>query len=121
MSGLSKPVVVPLETALAGGEPPPGNLAVPVFAHGSLEAELYTPRGSDRQKPHSRDEVYVVASGEGVFFDGAATHAVRSGSFIFVPAGHEHRFEQFTPNFAVWVFFYGPEGGEARPPESAAQ
>jgi mannose-6-phosphate isomerase-like protein (cupin superfamily) len=109
----SKSVVVSLEAAFARGAPPPGNLAVPVFAHGSLEAELYAPRGVDRQKPHSRDEVYVVASGQGLFFDGDATHAVRAGSFVFVPAGQQHRFEQFTSDFAVWVFFYGPEGGEA--------
>lgn len=109
----SKAIVVTLEAALANGEPPPGNLAVPIFAHGSLESELYSPRGTDRQTPHSRDEVYVVARGQGLFFDGGAKHAVRQGSFVFVPAGQEHRFEQFTSDFAVWVFFYGPEGGEA--------
>jgi len=94
------------------GEPPAGNLAVPVFAHGSLEAELYSPRGVDRQKPHVRDEVYVVVRGKGSFFDGNVKHTVESGSFIFVPAGQEHRFEDFSSDFAVWVFFYGPEGGE---------
>jgi mannose-6-phosphate isomerase-like protein (cupin superfamily) len=103
---------VDLVTALSKGEPPPGNLAVPIFSHGSLEAELYTPRGEDRQRPHSRDEVYVVARGEGLFFDGAARHSVRAGSFVFVPAFQEHRFEQFSSDFALWVFFYGPEGGE---------
>jgi oxalate decarboxylase/phosphoglucose isomerase-like protein (cupin superfamily) len=108
----SKAIVVSLVNALARGDPPPGNLAVPIFAHGSLEAELYTPRGIDRQRPHSRDEVYVVVSGNGQFFDGSERHPVGSGSFIFVPAGQEHRFEQFTSDFAVWVFFYGPEGGE---------
>jgi hypothetical protein len=30
-----------------------------------------------------------------------------------VPAGHVHRFESFSDDFAVWVFFYGPSGGEA--------
>jgi hypothetical protein len=25
----------------------------------------------------------------------------------------EHRFEQFSQDLAVWVMFYGPEGGEA--------
>ena len=34
------------------------------------------------------------------------------GSFIFVPAQQEHRFESFSADFAVWVFFYGPMGGE---------
>jgi mannose-6-phosphate isomerase-like protein (cupin superfamily) len=91
---------------------PQGTLAVPVFAHGSLEVELYSPRGVDSQQPHSRDEVYVVACGEGVFFDGRDRHAVQQGAFIFVRAGQEHRFENFSSDFTVWVLFYGPEGGE---------
>jgi len=102
-----------LASALVRGEPPPGNLALPIFSHGSLEAELYSPRGLDRQRPHSRNEVYVVARGEGLFFDGTSRHSVRAGSFVLVPAFQEHRFEHFSSDFALWVFFYGPEGGEA--------
>ena len=104
--------VVSLAEALAKGPPPDGNLAVPVFVHGSLEVELYAPRGSDPQKPHDRDEVYFVARGSGVFFDGAARHAVEAGAFLFVAAGQPHRFEAFSDDFAVWVIFYGPRGGE---------
>lgn len=111
MPNRSKAVVVSFDDAVRG-DPPAGNLAVPVFAHGTLAAELYAPRGSDRQRPHTRDEVYVVARGEGSFFDGNTRHEVRPGAFVFVPAGQEHRFEDFTADFAVWVFFYGPEGGE---------
>ena len=29
-----------------------------------------------------------------------------------LPAGAVHRFHDFTPDFAVWAVFYGPEGGE---------
>jgi mannose-6-phosphate isomerase-like protein (cupin superfamily) len=54
----------------------------------------------------------VVARGSGLFFDGAQRREVQPGAFIFVPAGQEHRFESFSADFAVWVFFYGPEGGE---------
>lgn len=99
--------------ALTKGPPPPGNLAVPIFAHGSLAVELYTPQDHDPQKPHTRDEIYFVARGRGLFFDGAKQHAVEPGSFLFVPAGQTHRFESFSNDFAVWVAFYGPEGGEA--------
>ena len=87
---------------------------MPIFSHGSLVVELYTPTGHDPQKPHSRDEIYFVARGKGRFFDGQHTYPIESGSFIFVPAGQVHRFEDFSPDFAVWVAFYGPEGGEAR-------
>ena len=103
---------VRLEQALAMGPPPPGNLAVPIFSHGSLEAELYTPAGRDPQEPHDRDEVYVVARGSAVFFDGTERRVVEPGSFIFVAAGQVHRFEELSADLAVWVLFYGPKGGE---------
>jgi ubiquinone/menaquinone biosynthesis C-methylase UbiE len=38
-----------------------------------------------------------------------------SGDLLFVAAGTEHRFEDFTKDLAVWVVFYGPRGGEAAP------
>ena len=104
---------VTLDEALRHGPPPPGNLAVPIFRHGTLEVEMYTPVGSDPHTPHERDEVYVVARGTGLFFNGRERQEVQPGSFIFVPARQEHRFESFSPDFAVWVFFHGPVGGES--------
>ena len=103
---------IPLAVALDLGAPPPGNLAVPVFRHGSLVVELYQPRGEDRQTPHRRDETYVVVRGSGRFFDGLASRPVGPGHLLFVPAGQIHRFEEFTSDFAVWVMFHGPDGGE---------
>ena len=47
-----------------------------------------------------------------MFWDGEARRPVASGTLVFVAAGRPHRFEDFTPDFAVWVAFYGPEGGE---------
>ena len=112
MKTSSRVVHVGLAEALHKGPPPPGNLAVPVFSHGSLAVELYTPVGHDPQKPHTRDEVYFVTQGKGFFFDGQVRHTVEAGSFLFVPAGQAHRFEDFSSDFTVWVVFYGPEGGE---------
>ena len=86
---------------------------VQLFRHGTLSVELYAPRGTDPQSPHSRDEAYVVVSGTGTFFDGAARRPVRPGTFLFVPAGQPHRFEDFSDDLAVWVLCYGPEGGES--------
>ena len=105
-------VHVSFAEALSKGPLPTGNLAVPIFSRGSLAVELYTPAGRDPQKPHTRDEVYFIARGNGFFFDGDKRHAVAAGSFLFVPAGQEHRFENFSADFAVWVVFYGPDGGE---------
>lgn len=98
--------------ALTMGSPREGNLAISVFQHGSMEAELYTPDKVDPQTPHTRDEIYLVAQGKGEFFNGEENLVVKQGSFIFVPAGVEHRFENFSDDFAIWVLFYGPEGGE---------
>ncbi len=39
-------------------------------------------------------------------------HSVEVGSFLFVPAGWNHRFEDFSSDFVAWVVFYGSEGGE---------
>ncbi len=112
MSSPTQIIHVGFAEALSKGPPPAGNLAVPIFSRDSLEVELYTPKGQDPQKPHDRDEVYFVARGKGQFFDGTRQHGVEAGSFIFVPAGHLHRFENFSSDFAVWVVFYGPKGGE---------
>lgn len=112
MNASTKVAHVGLTDALQKGPPPPGNLAVPIFSHGSLVVELYAPIGHDLQKPHIRDEVYFVTRGKGFFFDGEQRRAVEAGSFLFVAAGQVHRFEDFSSDFAVWVAFYGPEGGE---------
>ena len=93
---------------------PRGNLpALELFRHGSLVVEVYKPDTIDRQTPHTRDEVYVIIAGSGQLVNGDERHPFQPGEVLFVPAGAEHRFEDFTPDFATWVFFYGPEGGEA--------
>jgi mannose-6-phosphate isomerase-like protein (cupin superfamily) len=83
-----------------------------LFEHGSLEIEIYAPRGRDPQQPHSRDELYVIISGTGYFLNGDERHPFKPGDLLFVPAGAVHRFEDFSDDFATWVMFYGPEGGE---------
>ena len=86
---------------------------VTLFRHGTLEVELYAPDGVDRQTPHIRDELYIVASGSGHFVNNGHRQPVETGEVLFVPTGVEHRFVDFTDDFATWVVFYGPEGGEA--------
>lgn len=83
-----------------------------LFSYGSLNVEIYKPDGIDHQQPHSRDELYVVISGFGIFVNGDSRQNFEPGEVLFVPAGVEHRFEDFSKDFATWVFFYGPEGGE---------
>jgi len=107
-----------LATALSRLQQSATARSVLLFEHGTLQVKIYVPRGSggelfDPQTPHARDELYVVARGAGVFFNGESRRRFEVGDLIFAPAGSEHRFEDFDEDFAVWVMFYGPEGGEA--------
>lgn len=83
-----------------------------LLRHGTLEVEIYRPVGTDRQKPHTRDELYVVIAGRGVFVHGEERTPFAPGDVLFVAAGVPHRFVDFSDDFSTWVFFYGPEGGE---------
>ncbi|WP_425236262.1 cupin domain-containing protein [Ulvibacterium sp.] len=90
------------------------SLFLNLFEHGTLVVEVYKPQKVDLQKPHTRDEVYIVISGNGEFLNGGVRTDFSPGDFLFVPAGIEHRFENFSEDFATWVLFYGPEGGEKK-------
>lgn len=86
---------------------------VSVFKHGSLVVEILAPPSSVPLPPHNRDEVYIVARGTGELLKDGARLPIRPGDFLFVPAGVEHHFENFTDDLIIWTIFYGPEGGEA--------
>lgn len=83
-----------------------------VMEHGSMSVEIYRPQKTDLQKPHQQDELYVVMSGSGEFVNDGTRNDFGPGDVVFVPAGIEHRFENFTDDFVTWVIFYGPAGGE---------
>lgn len=83
-----------------------------LLRHGTLEIGFYQPKDHDPQQPHDQDEVYVVQTGSGVFLCGEERQTFEAGETLFVPAGRPHRFEDFSPDFAAWVIFYGPSGGE---------
>jgi mannose-6-phosphate isomerase-like protein (cupin superfamily) len=93
-----------------------GSEFITLFLHGTLQVEIYKPEGVDRQQPHTRDEIYVIISGSGYFLLGSERQPFEAGEVLFVPAGAVHRFEEFTKDFATWVFFYGPSGGENSKP-----
>jgi mannose-6-phosphate isomerase-like protein (cupin superfamily) len=83
-----------------------------LLEHGTLELGYYKPQGVDNQDPHDRDEVYIVQSGSGHFVVEDDRQPFGPGDALFVPAFVMHRFEDFTDDFAAWVIFYGPTGGE---------
>ena len=83
-----------------------------LLERGTLELGYYKPDGIDPQQPHTQDEIYIIQSGSGFFVLGDQRQPFETGEALFVPAGETHRFEDFSDDFAAWVVFYGPEGGE---------
>jgi len=91
---------------------PAGEHAVSVLQRGSLHLKLSLPVRPNRQTPHTQDELYVIVAGRGVLVHDGRRDAFGPGDAMFVAAGTEHWFEDFTDDLAVWVVFYGPPGGE---------
>ena len=82
------------------------------FGHGSMRLGLYAPRGSDTQTPHAQDELYVVVAGTGRFTKNGEERSFAPNDVIFVEAGADLRFLDFSPDFAAWAGLWGPCGGE---------
>jgi mannose-6-phosphate isomerase-like protein (cupin superfamily) len=98
---------------------PAGEHAVSLLRRGTLNVKLSCPVRPNEQTPHAQDELYVIIRGRGVLIHDGKRDAFGSGDLLFVAAGTEHHFEDFTEDLAVWVVFFGPEGGEV-PTESTS-
>ena len=130
MDGQDQPPVSRLRATPDDGKRAPvelGHATALILRHGGMELRWFAPTEHDPQTPHDRDEIYFIAAGTGVFMrarDAAPLDDVSlplrgeervpfgPGDVLFVPAGTVHRFEQFSADFATWIVFYGPEGGE---------
>ena len=108
--------IVSLEAARAAPVPT-GRRSAELMRHGTMTLRYYAPKGEDLQTPHDQDEIYIVQSGTGTVLSGPTECQLERKSFghgdaIFVPANNVHRFVDFSEDFAVWVVFWGPTGGE---------
>jgi mannose-6-phosphate isomerase-like protein (cupin superfamily) len=83
-----------------------------MMKHGTMTIEYFAPQQVDTQTPHKQDEIYVIIKGHSTFFRNSERIACKKNDVLFVPARMEHHFENFSDDFATWVIFYGPEGGE---------
>ena len=83
-----------------------------LLKNGNMSVEIYKPEKVDLQQPHEQDEIYVIIAGTGTFFNDGNRITFAPGDLLFVLAGKEHRFENFSNDFSTWVIFYGPKGGE---------
>ncbi len=109
----SRPTPIHTTIAEARETPIPDGLRSAILMrHGSMRVHYYAPAGQDEQTPHSQDEVYVVVAGNGRFEVGEESRAFGPNDVLFAPANVVHRFVDFSDEFAAWVVFYGPEGGE---------
>ena len=86
---------------------------VEAFKHGTMLLEVFAPSKHDYQTPHTQDELYFVVRGHGEFVLGDERMNFEAADALFVPAGKVHRFKNYSDDFATWVVFWGPEGGEA--------
>lgn len=82
---------------------------VQVMNDGNMKVEYFAPKHPDRQHPHSQDELYIIIAGEAKFLRDGETIMCNRGDVLFVPAKMEHRFMNFSEDFATWVIFYGEE------------
>lgn len=89
-----------------------GRLSALVFKHGTMQLRWYAPPAVDSQVPHTQDELYIVARGAATFVVDGGRVPCGPGDVLFAKAGAAHRFEEMAPEFATWVVFWGPQGGE---------
>ena len=79
-----------------------------VFVDGDLEIRFAARPTNGPQVPHQRDELYVVAAGTGRYRIDGQVSDVGPGDLLFAAAHVAHGFEDISPDFCVWVMFYGP-------------
>ena len=91
---------------------PGGEHSVLVLQRGTLDVKLSLPVPPNQQTPHVQDEIYFVIRGGGVLIYDGKRDRFESGDLLFVAAGCEHHYEDFTEDLALWRVFYGARGGE---------
>lgn len=91
---------------------PDGVWDIEAFSHGTLSLLLFSPKGQDYQTPHDQDEIYIAVNGHGVLEVEGVSFPFAEGDTLFVKAGDQHRFLEFSEDIKLWVVLYGPKGGE---------
>ncbi|MBE1525672.1 mannose-6-phosphate isomerase-like protein (cupin superfamily) [Sphingopyxis sp. OAS728] len=91
---------------------PEGERSVLALKRGTLDVRLSVPVPPNRQTPHEQDELYAVIRGKGVLIHGDERTPFAAGDLLFVAAGVEHHYADFSDDLALWRIFYGKAGGE---------
>jgi mannose-6-phosphate isomerase-like protein (cupin superfamily) len=98
---------------------PAGERAALALKRGTLDIMLSVPVPPNIQTPHEQDELYVVIRGQGVLVHDGRRNPFAAGDILFVAAGVDHHYADFSADLALWRIFYGQQGGEIRPGSSA--
>ena len=112
MKSTDRSGVIPFAKAQAEIPTPSGERSVLVLKRGTLDVRLSVPAPPNRQTPHEQDEIYVIIRGRGVLVHGGKRDPFEAGDLLFVAAGVEHHYEDFSGDLALWRVFYGAPGGE---------
>lgn len=105
-------VITLVETA-AAIPGPAGERSALALKRGTLDVRLSMPVGPNVQTPHAQDEIYIVIRGSGVLVHADRRDAFTAGDLLFVAAGVEHHYADYSDDLALWRVFYGVEGGES--------
>lgn len=100
---------LPVSLAAARALPITPGRSSEVFVDGDLEVRFAGRPSNGPQIPHQRDELYVVASGTARYRVEDQVTSVSPGDLLFAAAHAAHGFEDVSPDFTVWVLFYGPQ------------
>src|SRR5437879_1233048 len=99
----------PVSLAAAQALPITPGRSAEVFVDGDLEIRFAGRPTNGPQIPHTRDEVYLVATGTARYRVEDQAWDVGPGDLLFCAAHAPHGFENNSSDFSVWVLFYGPQ------------
>lgn len=93
---------------------PNGVFDIETFRRAGVSLAIFAPIQLDRQTPHEQDDIYIVVAGRGELQLDLEVLRAEQGDALFIAAGTEHRFQNFSSDFATWVFFFdGPTADSA--------
>jgi mannose-6-phosphate isomerase-like protein (cupin superfamily) len=103
MNGPDRSGVIRLAGALSRIPGPAGEHAASLWDRGTLKVKLSCLVRPNEQAPHTQDEIDVIVRGRGTLVHDGKRDECAAGDLLFVAAGTEHHFEDFTDDLAVWV------------------
>lgn len=89
-----------------------GERSVLALNRGTLDIRLSIPLAPNVQTPHEQDEIYFVVRGQGTLVHAGHRTSFGAGDILFVAAGVDHHYSDFSADLVLWRVFYGAVGGE---------